>query len=98
MSRCIVIGSILVLLLSSMSAMDNEATTMTKVEERNIFIHSQLRRNTCDINDNYWQLIHWFFERTTYIEVTEIHRKGKGYSRFANNIIQQLGQSIFFVR
>lgn len=82
-------SAFVIVVIGSILTTKSEATETAK--DRYSLIH--VKRLTCDLNDNYWQLINWFFERTTYIEVTEIHRGNKGLSRFSNNIIQQLGQS-----
>lgn len=67
--------------------------TNAEVIKTNEFVFHALKRSTCDLNDNYWNLIRWFFERVTYIEVTEITRQRLHNSIFANNIIREMGLS-----
>lgn len=68
-------------------------STNAEVVKTNELVFHSLNRTTCDLNDNYWNLIRWFFERVTYIEVTEITRHRHYNSIFANKIIRELGLS-----
>lgn len=67
--------------------------TNAEVIKTNGLASRALSRSTCDLNDNYWNLIRSYFERVTYIEVTEITRHRLHYSIFANKIIRELGLS-----
>lgn len=68
------------------------STNAEKIETNDLVFHA-LNRTTCDLNENYWNLIRWFFERVTYIEVTEITRQRLHNSIFANKIIREMGLS-----
>lgn len=69
------------------------STNAAVVINSNELVFHALNRTTCDLNDNYWNLIRWFFERVTFIEVTEITCNRLHNSIFANNIIRELGLS-----
>lgn len=48
----------------------------------------------CLINEKIWVLIRWFFDRVTYIEVTEINYNDRStHSQFAFYLINQLAIS-----
>lgn len=70
-----------------------DCLTNAEVVKTNELVLHELKRSTCDLNDNYWNLIRWFFERVKFIEVTEITQNRHQYSKFANNIIIELGLS-----
>lgn len=45
---------------------------------------------TCLLNEKHWILIKWYFERCTYIEITEIALNQSYKSKFSNQIIKGL--------
>lgn len=45
---------------------------------------------TCHLNQKHWNFIKWFFQRCTYIEITEIALNKSHQSQFSNHIIQGL--------
>lgn len=46
--------------------------------------------NSCDFNQKQWALIKWYFERCTFIEITEIAQNQSHMSPFSNQIISAL--------
>lgn len=44
--------------------------------------------NSCDLNQKQWALIKWYFERCTFIEITEIALNRSDKSQYSNQIIR----------
>lgn len=44
----------------------------------------------CDFNQKQWALIKWYYERCTFIEITEIALNQSHQSQFSNQIIRGL--------
>lgn len=53
--------------------------------------------NGCDINQKHWDIIKWYFERCTFIEITEIALNRSHKSRFSNQLIRGLMSGITIV-
>lgn len=68
-------------------------STNAETIKTNELVFHALNRTTCDLNENYWNLIRWYFERVTYIEMTEITRQRLHNSIFANKILREIGLS-----
>lgn len=46
--------------------------------------------NSCSVNQKQWALIKWYFERCTFVEITEIALNQSHNSEYSNQIISKL--------
>lgn len=49
--------------------------------------------DACCLSAKHWELIRWFFERISYIEVTEISENNIRNLEFADTVMHELWQS-----